>query len=98
MTTIRPTHLPAHSAAQPSSSTMSEAKSAAQRAFFQTALGNAAKPAAQATQTTPVATAAAAPAASTPTVFAQPVQRIPDPKAEAPTRILRPGSLLDIRV
>jgi hypothetical protein len=69
---------------------MSEARSAAQRAFFQTALGGAAKPAAPA--------ATAAPPASTPTVFAQPVQRIPDPKAEAPTRVLRPGSLLDIRV
>ena len=91
MTTIRPTHLPAQTAVQPS--TMNEARSAAQRAFFQTALGGGAKPAAQAT---PVATAAAP--ASTPTVFAQPVQRIPDPKAEAPTRILRPGSLLDIRV
>jgi len=92
VTTIRPTHLPAQTAAQPSTSNMSEAKSAAQRAFFQTALGGAAKPAAQTTQ---LATAAA-PAA--PAIFAQPVQRIPDPKAEAPTRILRPGSLLDIRV
>jgi len=95
VTTIRPTHLPAQTAAQPSTSNMSEAKSAAQRAFFQTALGGAAKPAAQAAQTSQVATAAA-PAA--PAIFAQPVQRIPDPKAEAPTRILRPGSLLDIRV
>lgn len=37
-------------------------------------------------------------AANTPVVYAQPVQRLPDPPAEAPTRILRPGSLLDIRV
>jgi hypothetical protein len=40
----------------------------------------------------------AAQAATTPAVFAQPVQRIPDPAAAPPTRILRPGSLLDIKV
>ncbi|MDP3173536.1 MAG: hypothetical protein Q8M88_03775, partial [Phenylobacterium sp.] len=58
---------------------------AAQRAFFEAALGRAPAP-------NPVVAAqaqAVAPAA---------VQRIPDPEAPAPTRILRPGSLLDIRV
>lgn len=37
-------------------------------------------------------------APSPPAVYAQPVQRLPDPAGEPPTRILRPGSLLDIRV
>ena len=66
-------------------------KSAAQKAFFQAALGQAA----------PAAVAQAAPQ----TTFSNPaapapasVQRIPDPGAEKPQKILRPGSLLDIRV
>ncbi len=41
---------------------------------------------------------APAPAAAPPAIYAQPVQRMPDPAAEAPQRFLRPGSLLDIRV
>jgi hypothetical protein len=59
------------------------ARLAAQRAFFQAALGKA-----------PAAAAPAAPTAPPPAR----VQRTPDPSAEAPAKVLRPGSLLDIRV
>lgn len=69
------------------------AKSAAQRAFFDAALGKAAG-GPQQTQG-PVATSSPAQTRATP----QPVQRVPaDQPAEPPNRILRPGSLLDIRV
>jgi hypothetical protein len=71
------------------------ARLAAQRAFFDAALGRAGAPA----QANPAQ--ASAPAATTPapfTVRAQPVQRLPDPGAEPPAKPLRPGSLLDIRV
>lgn len=56
----------------------------AQRAFFEMAMGRA---------TAPVAAVATAP-----TAVAAPVQRLAQPSAEAPAKILRPGSLLDIRV
>lgn len=73
------------------------AKTAAQRAFFDAALGKAAgappqtQAPVQATQVrTETVRAQAAPA---------PVQRMPTGQpTEQPTRILRPGSLLDIRV
>jgi hypothetical protein len=94
VSTIRPTHLPPQPQGQPASGAMNDAKAAAQRAFFQAALGGTAKPAQTPAQTTVSAHAAAPP----PTVFAQPVQRMPDPAAEQPQKILRPGSLLDIRV
>jgi hypothetical protein len=85
VTPVRPTSQPSQPPAV--SPQADAARTAAQRAFFQTALTGKAPP-------------AAAPAArvTTPTVFAQPVQRIPDPAAAPPTRILRPGSLLDIKV
>lgn len=73
------------------------AKSAAQRAFFDAALGKAAGAPQQ-------APAAATPVRATPVqsqtqAAPQPVQRMPTAQpAEPPTRILRPGSLLDIRV
>jgi hypothetical protein len=64
------------------------ARNNAQRAFFQAAMGNAAAPAAPQAQFT--AQAARAPQAT---------QRMPTSfPAEPPTRILRPGSLLDIKV
>lgn len=67
------------------------AKSAAQRAFFDAALGKATGGAAS----VPVRAAAAQP----PVVHATPVQRMPTGQpTEAPRKILRPGSLLDIRV
>ena len=60
-------------------------RNAAQRAFFQAALNGTAP-----------TTAAAEPA---PAPRAAPVQRMmTETPTEAPTRILRPGSLLDIRV
>jgi hypothetical protein len=63
------------------------ARNNAQRAFFQAAMGNAAAPTATQAQFT------------APTPQAQPTQRMPGPlPAEPPTRILRPGSLLDIKV
>lgn len=71
------------------------ARSAAQRAFFDAALGKAAG-APQQTQApaTPVRTALVQAQAAP-----QPVQRMPAAQpTEQPTRILRPGSLLDIRV
>ena len=74
-----------------------DARSAAQRAFFQAAMGQPAAPAPAAQpQVQPQAQVqrAAAPQAS-----AQPIGRIPtNLPADPPTRILRPGSLLDIKV
>jgi len=85
-TPIRPSALPvAPQAGAPAKA--DAARTAAQRAFFQAALTGQAAP-----------QPAASSATTTPTVFAQPVQRLPDPAAEPPTRILRPGSLLDIKV
>ncbi len=85
MTPLRPTNLPSPpqtGGANPGGGTD---RSAAQKAFFDIALGKT---------TAPVATQPSAP----PAIYAQPVQRIPDPGAEPPQKILRPGSLLDIRV
>ena len=63
------------------------ARNNAQRAFFQAALGNAAAPTAPQAQFTAQA------------AQAQPTQRMPTSfPAEPPTKILRPGSLLDIKV
>lgn len=91
-----------------------QARSAAQRAFFEAALGKAqGQPAqaqasaqtagaGQATRTTQTqATAQTAPmrAASPAAAQAAYVQKIPATlPAEPPTRILRPGSILDIKV
>jgi hypothetical protein len=63
------------------------ARSAAQKAFFDIAMGKAAA-------TAPAA--AVQPATST--ASAAPLQRVAQVPAEAPARPLRPGSLLDIRV
>ncbi|WP_309605113.1 hypothetical protein [Phenylobacterium sp.] len=63
------------------------ARSAAQKAFFDAAMGRAKAPNA----------VAATPAFA----LAEPIPRPqlrPDPAAAPPTRVLRPGSLLDIRV
>ena len=84
MTPVRPTNLPQVQPGAPRAA--EDARSAGQRAFFEAALGKSSVPAMQAQRTPP------------PNVYAQPVQRIPDPTAEAPQKILRPGSLLDIRV
>jgi hypothetical protein len=63
------------------------ARLAAQRAFFQQAMGR------------PAAAATAAPAtAQAPTQPVRTVELRPAANAEPPAKILRPGSLLDIRV
>ena len=64
------------------------ARAAAQRAFFEIAMGKA------------PAAAAAAPVSAAQPVAAAPPRRVasPLPQGEAPSRPLRPGSLLDIRV
>jgi hypothetical protein len=86
---------PATSAAIPTAgpSPAESARLAAQRAFFQVALGNAA-PAAQTASPAKAATPASIPASAP--------ARTPDlratPPTEAPGKILRPGSLLDIRI
>ena len=63
------------------------ARLAAQRAFFQQAMGGAAAP----KPTAPVQVQAAATPVRT-------VELRPTANAEAPAKVLRPGSLLDIRV
>jgi hypothetical protein len=73
------------------------AKTAAQRAFFDQALGKATG-APQQTQAPVQATPVRTEPVQTQTAPA-PVQRMPTSQpTEQPTRILRPGSLLDIRV
>ena len=84
MTTIRPNVYPQQ--APPGGQRDDAGKLAAQRAFFEAALGRAQAPA-----------AAAAPAE--PTAPARTAQVAPTAPSEAPQqRVLRPGSLLDIRV
>jgi hypothetical protein len=83
LTPIRPNAFPPP-AANP---TADAARTAAQRAFFDAALGRAA-PGAPTQQTA---------AAFAPAPAPRP-QRLPDPAAEPPAKPLRPGSLLDIRV
>lgn len=87
MSVIRP-NLPPAAAPAAAGPRLDEARLAAQRAFFAAALGQA-----------PAAVApAAALATPPPTSAATPVQKPLDPSAEPPSRVLRPGSLLDIRV
>jgi hypothetical protein len=82
VTPVRPSPFPTASrAAQPAQ--VDAARVAAQKAFFEMAMGKAAAPAA------PAAAESIAPART---------QRMPDPAAPAPEKLLRPGSLLDIRV
>ena len=93
MTAVRPPIFPPSRPTEAVPSRVDPAKLAAQKAFFQAALGNAAPAAAPA--------AAAKPAAPSGFATARPaaqVQKLPDPAAEPPTRILRPGSLLDIKI
>lgn len=90
MTVVRPPIYPPSQAAQPARPDAS--RLAAQKAFFDLALGKTGVPSAASTA---VAAAAPAGAASTAAVSAP---RLPEPGAEKPQKILRPGSLLDIRV
>ncbi|HRD29523.1 MAG TPA: hypothetical protein PLO65_14580 [Caulobacter sp.] len=72
------------------------ARSAAQRAFFDAALGKAATTTPAQPQTAP---AKAVPLQTQAPSAPQPLQRTPSAQPdEPPARILRPGSLLDIRV
>lgn len=72
------------------------ARMAAQRAFFDTALSKAGAPTAPQATTAPRAAAAAASNPVQPAVTRLRAETtIPQ---EAPTRILRPGSLIDIKV
>ncbi|MDP1631110.1 MAG: hypothetical protein Q8L66_06790 [Caulobacter sp.] len=87
MTPVRPSHLPS---VQPPATGTANARTAAQRAFFEQALGRTA----EATTTAPVR---AAPA-SAPTIHVTPVQTTSTDGKDQPTKIPRPGSLLDIRV
>lgn len=78
--------------------TQPQQRSAAQKAFFEAALGRAAP--AQGSAQTQVPTKTAAPAAAI-QPHATPVREVPlqvRPGDEPPQKILRPGSLLDIRV
>ena len=83
MTTVRPPAFPPIRTPEPPRA--DAAKLAAQRAFFQAAMGQAAPAAAPQIISEPVAAPVAA-------------AKMPDPTAEKPQKILRPGSLLDIRV
>jgi hypothetical protein len=84
VTPIRPSAYPVQPAANPA---VDAARQAAQKAFFAAAMGKAAAP-----------TATQAPSLSPAPARVQRAELRPDPTAEAPTKVLRPGSLLDIRV
>jgi hypothetical protein len=85
VTAVRPPLFPPSPAAQPARS--DPGRLAAQKAFFDLALGKS---------TAPQAAATVAPAAAAPPSRATP--RLPAEGAEKPQKMLRPGSLLDIRV
>jgi hypothetical protein len=87
VTAVRPPIFPPQRQAPAAPQRADAAKLAAQKAFFEAALGRpAAAAAVQPATPTAVSTPAAAP------------QRRPEPGAEMPQKILRPGSLLDIKV
>ena len=99
MTAIRPP-FPSPLPAAPQG-VQGQARNAAQRAFFEAALGRAApSQTPPPTQTTRTVQAAKIRPAEV-QVRATPVREVPPPvrgSDEAPQKILRPGSLLDIRV
>ena len=87
MTAVRPP-FPGSAQPLPNAQRQDAGRTAAQRAFLQAALQS------QAPARSPQAASQPAPAVS-----AQPVQRVPTALPdEPPQKILRPGSLLDIRV
>jgi hypothetical protein len=95
VTPIRPNAFPAPSSPTTVAGQAADtARAAAQKAFFDAAMGRSGAPAAP---SAPAAAAAPQASAFTPAAFQRPEIR-PQPQAEAPTKILRPGSLLDIRV
>lgn len=83
MNPIRPPAVPPGSSTAQAPRPVDPARAAAQRAFFEAALGKPAAP-------------AASPAA--PATVQVALQRTPEPTAARPEKVLRPGSLLDIRV
>ena len=90
MTTIRPNPFAQGQANPNAGSGQDPAKTAAARAFFEAALGRSQAPA---------ATTAAAPTAPPQTqAQAAATRAAPAAGGDQPTRILRPGSLIDIRV
>ena len=90
MTTVRPPVWP--TVQPPASGGAGNARTAAQRAFFDAALGKAGAPQPAPVQAPTVrAETAVQPAA-------QPVRSVFTPPTEEPRKILRPGSLLDIKV
>ncbi len=94
MTAVRPPVWP--TATPPAPGGAGNARSAAQRAFFEAALGKASAPQAQ-----PQPAPAQAPvirAETRPQPAAQRVQSSFVQPTEQPQKILRPGSLLDIKV
>ncbi len=90
MNPIRPAGYPVQPPANPAADA---ARQQAQRAFFDQALGRAGG--AQPTQQT---AAPQAPVAAAPAAF-QPIRTVPTaPPDDAPAKLPRPGSMLDIRV
>ena len=94
MTPIRPNAFPIQPAATPARQGADAARTAAQKAFFDAAMGRAAAPAAPQATTAPQAPVFTPTATPPARVEIRPTT-VPQ---EAPSRILRPGSLLDIRV
>jgi hypothetical protein len=95
MAVIRPFNPPVVTPQQPTSAparTTAEAR-AAQRAFFQQALGDATP-----VRATPVAAPVAHTQAAQPTRAAQPAGVVRPIPEEPPTRVMRPGSFIDIKV
>jgi hypothetical protein len=97
VTPIRPSGLPVHSGpTSVAANGAGAARQAAQKAFFDAAMGRSGgAPAAQAAPAIQTARA------SDFTVAPAPAQRAdirPNPSTDPPTKVLRPGSLLDIRV
>jgi hypothetical protein len=87
VTAVRPPIFPPQRGASTAPQRADAAKLAAQKAFFEAALGRASAPMSlQQAAPTAVSTSAATP------------QLRPEPGAEMPQKILRPGSLLDIKV
>jgi hypothetical protein len=88
MNPIRPAGYPAQPPANPAAE---QARLAAQRAFFDQALRRAAAPAKPQAVTAPAA-------AATPQIHATPIRTVSAAAEDAPAKLPRPGSLLDIRV
>lgn len=90
MTTVRPPVFPPSRPAPAGPQRADPAKLAAQKAFFEAALGNSG-PTRPAAATAPLAASAAS-------VRPPQVAAAAAPGPDQPSRILRPGSLIDIKV